>query len=134
MRFEILTPRVEVIGIQLREQGRMGRKPMFVLSVFAVTVILWLTSKWHGIPSSIVALFPLIIFFGLRLLKDEDLQDLGWGILFTIGGGMSLGIAMRESGLSDYIVSRIPFEGLPVPVVPLGFALAAAVSSWRAIP
>jgi sodium-dependent dicarboxylate transporter 2/3/5 len=123
----LFPPRVRAIDIRFREQGRMGRKPAFVLAVFAVVVFLWLTSKWHGIPSSVVALFPLVVFFGLRLLKDEDLQDLGWGILFTIGGGMSLGIAMRESGLSTYIVSQIPFQGLPVLVVLLGFALSAAV-------
>ena len=123
----LFPPTVRNIEIQLKERGAIGRKPMFVLVVFAAVVLLWLTTGWHGIPSSIVALFPLVIFFGLRLLKDEDLQDLGWGILFTIGGGMSLGIAMRESGLSSYIIGRIPLEGMPVVLALLGFAVAAAV-------
>lgn len=119
--------RVREITIEFKQHGKIGRKPMFVLGVFAVVVFFWLTTKWHGIPSSIIALFPLVIFFGLRLLKDEDLQDLGWGILFTIGGGMSLGIAMRESGLSTYMVEQIPLGGMPVVVVLLTFSLAAAV-------
>jgi sodium-dependent dicarboxylate transporter 2/3/5 len=40
---------------------------------------------------------------------------------------MSLGIAMRDSGLTTWIVSRVPFEGLPALIVLLGFALAAAI-------
>jgi sodium-dependent dicarboxylate transporter 2/3/5 len=105
----------------------MGRKPKFVLAVFAVVVVLWLTTKWHGVPSSIVSLLPLVVFFGLRLLRDEDLQDLGWGILFIIGGGMSLGIAMRESGLSSWIVTQIPFEGMGLIGIMFVFAISAAV-------
>lgn len=123
----LFPPGVRSIAIEFRDQGNMGRKPIFVLAVFAVVVFLWLTSKWHGVPSAIVALVPLVVFFGLRILKDEDLQDLGWGILFTIGGGMSLGIAMRESGLSAYIVGLIPFANLPLLVVLLVFCLSAAL-------
>jgi sodium-dependent dicarboxylate transporter 2/3/5 len=119
-------PRIKEISLDLRREGRMGHKPKFVLAVFAAVVLLWLTTKWHGIPSSIVALFPLVIFFGLRLLRDEDLQDLGWGILFIIGGGMSLGIAMHESGLSEYIVAQVPFEGMSRLAILFMFAGAAA--------
>jgi len=119
--------RVREVAIEFKQHGKIGRKPMFVLGVFAVVVFFWLTTKWHGIPASIVALFPLVVFFGLRLLKDEDLQDLGWGILFTIGGGMSLGIAMRVSGLSTYIVELVPLEGMPVVIVLLMFSLIAGI-------
>jgi sodium-dependent dicarboxylate transporter 2/3/5 len=123
----LFPPRVQSISIDFEEQGKIGRKPLFVLGVFAVVVFFWLTTGWHGIPSSIVALFPLVVFFGLRLLKDEDLQDLGWGILFTIGGGMSLGAAMRLSGLSAWIVGQMPIGGMPMVIVLLVFALGAAV-------
>lgn len=122
----LFPPRVTEIALDLRQEGKMGRKPKFVLAVFCAVVLLWLTTGWHGIPSAIVALFPLVIFFGLRLLRDEDLQDLGWGILFTIGGGMSLGIAMRASGLSQYIVDQVPFEGMGSLGILLIFAGAAA--------
>jgi sodium-dependent dicarboxylate transporter 2/3/5 len=122
----LFPPRVMKIAIELKHEARMGRKPKFVLAVFVGVVLLWLTTGWHGIPSAIVALFPFVIFFGLRLLRDEDLQDLGWGILFIIGGGMSLGIAMRESGLSQWIVHQVPFEGMGGLGILLIFAGAAA--------
>jgi sodium-dependent dicarboxylate transporter 2/3/5 len=123
----LFPPRVREIRLELKEDQPMGRKPKFVLAVFAAVVALWLTTKWHGVPSSIVSLLPLVVFFGLRLLRDEDLQDLGWGILFVIGGGMSLGIAMRESGLSSWIVGQIPFEGMGLMGIMFVFAISAAV-------
>ncbi len=118
---------IERISIRLEEEEKMDRKSKFILAVFCVVVALWLTSKYHGIPSSIVALIPLVVFFGLRLLGGNDLNDLGWGILFIIGGGMSLGIAMRESGLSEWIVGLIPFEGMNILAILFIFAVAAAV-------
>jgi sodium-dependent dicarboxylate transporter 2/3/5 len=117
---------IKNITIEQREGRAMDRTSKFILVVFGVVVILWLTSKWHGIPSAIVSLVPLVVFFGLRLLEDEDLTDLGWGILFIIGGGMSLGVAMRESGLSDWIVGRIPFAGLGPLAILFAFSISAA--------
>ncbi len=122
----LFPPGVESIAIEFGKQERMGRKPKFILYVFAVVVALWLTSKWHGVPSAIVSLFPFVIFFGLRLLRDDDLQDLGWGILFVVGGGMSLGIAMRESGLTAWIVDQLPFQAMGTFGVLMIFAVVAA--------
>jgi sodium-dependent dicarboxylate transporter 2/3/5 len=123
----LFPPRLSEIRFEFKQGGPLGRKPRFVLAVFAIVVFLWLTTAWHGIPSAIVSLIPLVVFFGLRLLQDEDLQDLGWGILFIIGGGMSLGIAMRESGLSTWIVSQIPLEGMATLPILLIFAVSAAI-------
>jgi sodium-dependent dicarboxylate transporter 2/3/5 len=120
-------PRIEHIDLHFKDQGAMGRKPKFILVVFACVVALWLTSGWHGIPSAIVSLIPLVILFGLRLLRDDDLQDLGWGILFVVGGGMSLGIAMRESGLTEWIVGLLPFQSMGTLGVLIVFAVVAAV-------
>ncbi len=120
-------PGIDAISIELVEEGPMDRKSKFILVVFGVVVVLWLTSGVHGIPSAIVALVPLVVFFGLGLLEDDDLQYLGWGILFIIGGGMSLGVAMRESGLSSWMVHQIPFEGIGTLGMLFVFAVAAAV-------
>ncbi len=120
-------PRISTIPLELGEEGPMDHISKFILGVFGVVVILWLTSSVHGIPSSIVALVPLIVFFGLHLLGDDDLQDLGWGILFIIGGGMSLGVAMRESGLSFWVVQQVPLEDLGSLGVLFLFGVVAAV-------
>jgi len=122
----LFPPRIERIDLHFKNRGPMGHKPKFILVVFALVVALWLTSKWHGIPSAIVSLVPIVVFFGLRLLRDDDLQDLGWGILFIVGGGMSLGIAMRESGLTEWIVGLLPFQSMGTLGVLLVFGVVAA--------
>jgi sodium-dependent dicarboxylate transporter 2/3/5 len=123
----IFPPRIAEIPRDLESKpGRMDQKSIFVLCVFAAVVLLWLTTSLHGIPSSIVSLIPLVIFFGLGLLDEDHLRDLGWGILFIVGGGMSLGIAMKESGLSNWIVGLIPFEGLGVLAILFIFAIGSA--------
>jgi sodium-dependent dicarboxylate transporter 2/3/5 len=122
----IFPPRIRQIELRLEDRGPMGRKPKFILVTSGLVVLLWLTSKWHGVPSAIVSLIPVVVFFGLRLLRDDDLQDLGWGILFIVGGGMSLGIAMRESGLTEWIVGLLPFESMGTLVILLVFAVVAA--------
>lgn len=122
----LFPPGMERIALDFGKQERLGRKPKFILYVFAGVVALWLTSQWHGIPSAIVSLFPFVILFGLRLLRDDDLQDLGWGILFVVGGGMSLGIAMRESGLTAWIVDQLPFQAMGALGVLMVFGVVAA--------
>jgi sodium-dependent dicarboxylate transporter 2/3/5 len=123
----LFPPRVDRIALRLGDRQKMGRKSKFILAVFAVVVALWLTSNWHGVPSAIISLVPFVVFFGLRLLRDDDLQDLGWGILFVVGGGMSLGIAMRESGLTAWIVGRLPFQAMGTLGVLFIFGIVAAI-------
>jgi sodium-dependent dicarboxylate transporter 2/3/5 len=122
----LFPPGISRVELRIRTDEPMDRRSMLIVGVFAGVVILWLTSPLHGIPAAIIALVPLVVFFGLGLLEHEDLQDLGWGILFIIGGGMSLGVAMRESGLSAWIVQQIPFEGIGAFGVLLVFAVSAA--------
>lgn len=102
----------------------MDRRSWLVVGVFGLVVALWLTGGLHGVPAAAVALLPFVIFFGFGLLERDDLGDLGWGVLLIIGGGMSLGVAMRESGLTEWIVARLPIEGLGT--LPILFVLAGA--------
>jgi len=124
---KIYPPGISRIELTLKKKQRLGSSQVFVLIVFVVVVLLWLTSGRHGVPSAIVSLIPVVLLFGFRLLNDNDLQKLGWGILFIVGGGMSLGVAMRESGLSAWFVQQIPFEGLGAFLIIMLFAMSAAM-------
>ncbi len=111
--YYLFRPKIEHVELEVAEEVEsLDRRSKFIIAVFVLVVILWLTSSLHGIPSSIIALIPFVIFFGLRLLDDDDLRELGWGILFIVGGGMSLGVAMRESGLSEWMVAQIDFAAM----------------------
>jgi sodium-dependent dicarboxylate transporter 2/3/5 len=126
--YSLFRPKIEQVELDVSEEAEsLDGRSKFIITVFMLVVILWLTSSLHGIPSSIVALIPFVIFFGLRLLDDDDLRELGWGILFIVGGGMSLGVAMKESGLSEWMVSQIDFASMGTLGILFLFAGVAAL-------
>ncbi len=126
--YSLFRPKIENIELEVPEEAEsLDNRSKFIIAVFVLIVILWLTSSLHGIPSSIVALIPFVILFGLRLLDDDDLRELGWGILFIVGGGMSLGVAMRESGLSEWMVSQVDFASMGTLGILFLFAAVAAL-------
>ncbi len=61
------------------------------MAVFVVTVILWMTDRWHGLPSAVVALLPAVVLTATGIFTREDLGRLEWSILILIAGGISLG-------------------------------------------
>ncbi|BAS28709.1 SLC13 family permease [Limnochorda pilosa] len=94
-----------------------------VMAIFFATVFLWLTAEWHGVPEGIVGIMPVVALFGLGLLAADDLRSLGWDILLIMGGGLSLGVALQQSGLSAWVVERVSLEALPL----LGMVLAVGL-------
>jgi hypothetical protein len=55
------------------------------------------------------SLVNFIVFFryGLGLLKVEDFKRLDWGILMLLGGGSSLGDAVKSSGLLKTVANGV---------------------------
>jgi sodium-dependent dicarboxylate transporter 2/3/5 len=78
-----------------------SRPQRLVLAVFALTVLLWLTTEWHGYSASLVALVPVILLYALGLLDTDDFSKAQWPTLVLFGGGLSLGTAISASGLDS---------------------------------
>ncbi len=110
-------PKVDEIAFTPPPQQPLTKNQKAVLGVGLLTALLWLTGPLHHIPSSVVALVPVLAFFGTGLLEKNDFSDLGWHVLIIVGGGLSLGVAMRETGLSSWLVSKIDLQTLPLPLV-----------------
>ncbi len=83
-----------------------SQEQKIILSIFGLTLFLWLTTQFHKIPSSIVSLLPVIIFGFLGFLEEEDLGKIGWDTLILMGGGLSLSLAIEKSGLSHWLVQK----------------------------
>jgi di/tricarboxylate transporter len=74
----------------------------FVTIVTFVTIVLWCTS--HTLESvfgdmGVVAIIPIVLFFGIGILTKEDFNNFPWTIIILAAGGLSLGKAVRSSGL-----------------------------------
>jgi len=103
----IFKPTAHKLFIPLPPKAPLKANQKQVIAVGILTILLWLTGPLHGYSSAVVALIPIVIFFGFGYLRREDFNSIGWDILMLVGGGLALGTAMQQTGLSSWIVSQI---------------------------
>ena len=80
--------------------------------VLALTVGLWMTSQWHGIPTAAVSLIPIVLLTTTSVLSAQDMRGLPYDVLFLLAGGLALGDVVVSTGLSAWIVDGLPIENL----------------------
>ncbi|KAI5305250.1 ribosomal protein S8A [Ascosphaera pollenicola] len=100
----------------------------FVSVVTIVTIALWCIShNLEGIfgDMGIIAIVPLVLFFGSGILTKEDFNNFLWTIIILAAGGLCLGHAVTSSGLLHTMASTITqeMEGLSEYAVLVSFAL-----------
>lgn len=78
-----------------------------VLSVIVVTIGLWLTGTVHGITVSAVSAVPIVFLTLTKVLKGDDIRALPWDTLLLVAGGLSLGLALQQTGLMDHYANKI---------------------------
>ncbi len=82
-------------------------KKMITLTVLGVTLLLWLTEKIHPIPVAAVSGIPIICLTMLGIINNQDVRQLPWDTLMLVAGGLSLGLAIQQTGLSAQFVEMI---------------------------
>jgi len=94
------------LNFLLVEDETLSRKESsrryIVLLIIAITILLWLTTSFHGLKVGAVAAIPLVLFPMCGILDNKDVQRLPWDTLLLVAGGLSLGMALLHSGLLDY--------------------------------
>lgn len=108
----VFKPRKESFSVLFPENLKATWGLVIVVSTFVVTIGLWLTESLHGIPTGVVALLPVLIFTVFRVIDREDLKKIEWNVLILVAGGLTLGVAMRQSGLSGVFVDLITKSGM----------------------
>lgn len=128
---KVFKPREDHFEILLPEGLDITWDLVVVVITFVTVVGLWLTQPLHGLPSGVVALIPIMVFSMLGIINREDLKRLEWDILILIAGGMTLGVAMKYSGLSDVLVGLITSSGLPgIILIILFIVFSVAISNF----
>ena len=82
----------------------------FISFVTLATIVLWCVS--HQLESvfgdmGVIAIIPLVLFFGTGILTKEDFNNFLWTIIILAAGGLSLGRAVSSSGLLHTIAGAI---------------------------
>lgn len=99
----------------------------FISGVTITTIVLWcVTHQLEHIfgDMGVVAIIPIVLFFGTGILTKEDFNNFLWTIIILAAGGLSLGKAVSSSGLLHTIAGQITqkVEGLSLYSVLVVFA------------
>jgi sodium-dependent dicarboxylate transporter 2/3/5 len=131
----------EAIGEMRAELGPMRRDERVVVTVFAITALLWILRRplefglftipgWSQLPflrpkyvdDAVVAIAMALMLFiipshdrrGERLLEWRMAKQVPWGMLLLFGGGFALAAGFTASGLSDWLGRQVAaLHGLP---------------------
>ena len=131
-------PRKKKMVIELEEEVTDPTAPSYkfekikkriVIGVLAITLILWLTEKVHGIPASVVSLLPIILLTMTGIINGEDVRKLPWDTLMLVAGGLALGLAIKETGLAGHYVNKIEAFQLNFYALVLFFGFLTVVMS-----
>jgi len=93
-----------------------------VMLTLLLTVGLWLTSRQHHLPTAVVSFLPTVLFTATGILGEREIRRLNYDVLFLLAGGLALGQVVVDTGLSTWIVDRLPVGGLGV----MGIAMLMA--------
>lgn len=129
------TTSANVISDELKKLGKISKQEKRVLTIFAITVFLWITRTIINnifpelkLTDTIISLIGAMSLFavplnfrkGTFILHWNDTSKLAWGILILFGGGLALAKGMASSGLVDVITEAIKSGGFsPLVVVSL---------------
>jgi len=131
-------PRTKQMHIEIEEEAPIPDvesfkfekiKKRIVLAVLALTLLLWLTEKLHGIPASVVSLLPIILLTMSGIVNADDVRKLPWDTLMLVAGGLALGLAIKETGLADFYVQKITGYQLNFYALVLVFAFLTVILS-----
>lgn len=101
----------------------LGAQGIWVVSMAALTFVLWLTEPLHKIPAPVVSILPVTAFFIAGTITRKDVNTLDWDILILIGGGLTLGYGLQITGLDQRLLSFLPFKaGGAIVLASLGLA------------
>ncbi|OJJ47748.1 hypothetical protein ASPZODRAFT_24645 [Penicilliopsis zonata CBS 506.65] len=91
-------------------RDRFSGVQVFISLVTLTTIALWCAS--HQLEHifgdmGVIAIIPLVVFFGTGILTKEDFNNFLWTIIILAAGGLALGSAVTSSGLLHTIARAI---------------------------
>jgi sodium-dependent dicarboxylate transporter 2/3/5 len=76
---------------------------VLVLGSIAVLSLRSFVPALQPIDKSAIILVPTLLFFLLRILTLEDLENTSWNIVLLFGGAMSIGLCLWETGAAKWL-------------------------------
>ena len=122
---------IKNIKLEINSSFERSTKAYIVYATIIATILLWVSSGFHGVNSYTVALLPVVVFSMTGIINVKDIRQINWEVLWLIAGGIALGYGLEQSGLTRTVVSSIPLNSLGVlPVLFLLSAIAMVMATF----
>lgn len=85
--------------------GPMRRGEKIILWIISLTMLLWVTEKYHGVPNHVIAIAALcaMLIFGVVSVKQLR-SEMSWESLIFIGVVLGLAPSFTYLGINDKII------------------------------
>ena len=101
-------------------------RAIVVYATFATTILLWMTTKLHGMNTYVVSIIPLAVFTLTGIMGKEELKLINWDVLWLVAGGIAIGIGLDKTELAVALAHAIDYESLS----PMAVVLTLSVVCW----
>ncbi|WP_114767850.1 SLC13 family permease [Vibrio rhodolitus] len=102
----------EKMVLKLNGKFQKNWRAIVVYATFAITILMWMTTKLHGMNTYVVSIIPLAVFTLTGIMGKEELKLINWDVLWLVAGGIAIGIALDKTGLASALAHAIDYESL----------------------
>ncbi|MEP7118669.1 MAG: DASS family sodium-coupled anion symporter [Acidobacteriota bacterium] len=94
---------------ELTAMGRVGRTEGITLAVFAAVGLLWLTTSWHRLDVTFVALAGLSVMMVSGTLRWESIiaERSAWDVFIWYGGLLKMGELLNATGVTTVFATAV---------------------------
>jgi DASS family divalent anion:Na+ symporter len=94
---------------ELAKLGRLSRHEKILLVVFVAVVILWITSRFHGIDSTVIALVGIsaLLVTGVLAWRDIINETHAWEVFIWYGGLVMMATALGETNIPTLFAQAV---------------------------
>ncbi|KLN67169.1 SLC13 family permease [Vibrio sp. VPAP30] len=116
----------QTMKLKLDGQFQKNWRAMVVYATFASTILLWMTTKLHGMNTYVVSIIPLAVFTLTGIMGKAELKLINWDVLWLVAGGIAIGIGLDKTGLAAALAHAIDYESLS----PVAVVLTLSIVCW----
>jgi len=125
---EDMGPARELARGELERMGPPMREEKWLMTIMLGVMAGWVTSPWHGIPNTFVALAGVSALLLVRVMSWDDLlaEYKAWDVLIWFAPLIMMADALNETGVIKYLSDKLfrVMQGWPWHWVLLGLVVA----------
>jgi DASS family divalent anion:Na+ symporter len=125
---EDMAPARELARSELERIGPLKREEKWLMAIMFAVMAGWVTSPWHGIPNTFVALAGLSALLLVKVMTWDDLlaEHKAWDALIWFAPLVMMADSLNEIGVIKYLSEKLfrVMQGWPWPLVLFGLIVA----------